>query len=109
MFFWWLNIVRLDSLHKILYSKRRIESYSIMGTIVSPKVGNNPLIHLTDPQAPRVMAASFQHKIFLGNPRKLHISGNGQPSRMEWVAKKISTHTTRPRINQRVTRELVKV
>ena len=30
VFFWWLNLIRL------LYPKRRIESYSIMGTIVSP-------------------------------------------------------------------------
>ena len=37
MFFWWLNLVRLYSLYKILYPKRRIESYSIMGTIVSQK------------------------------------------------------------------------
>ena len=36
MVFWWLNLVRLYSLCKILYPKRRIESYSIMGTIVSP-------------------------------------------------------------------------
>ena len=36
MFFWWLNLVRLYSLCKILYPKRRIESYSILGTIVSP-------------------------------------------------------------------------
>ena len=36
VFFWWLNPVRLYSLYKILYPKRRIESYSIMGTIVSP-------------------------------------------------------------------------
>ena len=28
--------IRLYSLYKILYPKRRIESYSIMGTIVSP-------------------------------------------------------------------------
>ena len=34
--FWWLNLVRLYSLYKILYPKRRIESYSILGTIVSP-------------------------------------------------------------------------
>ena len=32
----WLNLVRRYSLHKILCPKRRIESYSIMGTIVSP-------------------------------------------------------------------------
>ena len=36
MFFWWLNLVRLYSLYKILYPKRRIESYSILGTIISP-------------------------------------------------------------------------
>ena len=37
MFFaWWLNLVRLYSLYKILYPQRRIESYSIMGTIVPP-------------------------------------------------------------------------
>ena len=36
MFFWRLNLVRLRSLDKILYPKRRIESYAIMGTIVSP-------------------------------------------------------------------------
>ena len=35
-FFWWSNLVRLYSKYKILYPKRRIESYSIMGTIVSP-------------------------------------------------------------------------
>ena len=35
--FWWLNLVRLYSLYKILYPKRRIKSYSILGTIVSPK------------------------------------------------------------------------
>ena len=35
-FFWWLKLVRLYSLYEILYPKRRIESYSIMGTIVSP-------------------------------------------------------------------------
>ena len=35
-FFWWLNLVRLYSLYKILYPKRRIFSYSIMHTIVSP-------------------------------------------------------------------------
>ena len=34
--FWWLNQVRLYSLYKILYPKRRIYSYSILGTIVSP-------------------------------------------------------------------------
>ena len=34
--FWWLNRVRLYSLYEILYPERRIESYSIMGTIVSP-------------------------------------------------------------------------
>ena len=33
----WLNLVRLYSLYKILYPKRRIESYSIMGTIIPPK------------------------------------------------------------------------
>ena len=35
MFFLWLNPVRLYSLHEILYPKTRIESYSILGTIVS--------------------------------------------------------------------------
>ena len=30
--FWWLNPVRLFSLYKIVYPKRRIESYSILGT-----------------------------------------------------------------------------
>ena len=36
--FWWLNLIRLYSysLYKILDPKGRIESYSIMGTIVSP-------------------------------------------------------------------------
>ena len=34
--FWWLNLVRLYSLYNILYPKRRIESYSILGTIISP-------------------------------------------------------------------------
>ena len=34
--FWWLSPVRLYSLYNILYPKRRIESYSIIGTIVSP-------------------------------------------------------------------------
>ena len=34
--FWWLNLVRLHSSYKLLYPKRRIESYSILGTIVSP-------------------------------------------------------------------------
>ena len=34
--FWWLNLVRLYSLYKMLYPKRRIESYSIMVTIISP-------------------------------------------------------------------------
>ena len=34
--FWWLNLVRLYSLYKILYPKRRKESYSILGIIVSP-------------------------------------------------------------------------
>ena len=37
VFCWWLNPVRLHSLYKILYPKRRIESYYILGTIVSPK------------------------------------------------------------------------
>ena len=32
-----VNLVRLYSLYKILYPERRVESYSIMGTIVSPK------------------------------------------------------------------------
>ena len=36
VFLWLLNLVRLYSLCKILYPKRRIESYSIRGTIVSP-------------------------------------------------------------------------
>ena len=35
-FFWWLNLARLYSLYKILYPNRRIYSYSILGTIVSP-------------------------------------------------------------------------
>ena len=35
--FWWCNLVRLYSLYKIIYPKRRIGSYFIMGTIVSPK------------------------------------------------------------------------
>ena len=34
--FWWLNLVRFYSSYKILYPKRKIESYSIMGTIISP-------------------------------------------------------------------------
>ena len=34
--FWWLNPVRLYSLYKNIYTKRRIESYSTMGTKVSP-------------------------------------------------------------------------
>ena len=34
VFFWWLNLVRLYPLYKVLYPKRRIQSYSIMGTIV---------------------------------------------------------------------------
>ena len=34
--FSWLNLVRFYSLYEILYPKRRIESYSIMGIIVSP-------------------------------------------------------------------------
>ena len=34
--FGWLNLLRLYSFYKILYPKRRIESYSIMGTIVVP-------------------------------------------------------------------------
>ena len=33
---WWLNLVRLYSLYQILCPKRRIESYSILGTTVSP-------------------------------------------------------------------------
>ena len=41
VFFGWLNPVRSYSLNKILYPKRRIESYSIMGTIVSP----NKILH----------------------------------------------------------------
>ena len=32
--FWGLNLVRLYSLYKILYLKRRIESYSILGTTI---------------------------------------------------------------------------
>ena len=36
-----LHIVRLYSLYRILYPRRRIESYSILGTIVSP---NNILL-----------------------------------------------------------------
>ena len=34
--FVWLNLVRYHSLCTILYPKRRIESYSLMGIIVSP-------------------------------------------------------------------------
>ena len=34
--FGWLKLVRLYSLYKILYPKRKISSYSILGTIVSP-------------------------------------------------------------------------
>ena len=34
--FWWLNLVSSYSLYKILYPKRRVKSYSILGTIVSP-------------------------------------------------------------------------
>ena len=34
--FWWSNLVRLHSLYKILYLKRRLESYSILGTQASP-------------------------------------------------------------------------
>ena len=34
--FLWLNLVRLYSFYKILYPKRRIDSCSMMGTIVSP-------------------------------------------------------------------------
>ena len=34
--FWWLNLVRLQSSYEILYPKRRIESSSILSTIVSP-------------------------------------------------------------------------
>ena len=34
--FWWLNPVRLNFLYRILYPKRRIESYSMLGTTVSP-------------------------------------------------------------------------
>ena len=36
VFFGWLDLVRLNSLHKIRYPKRRIESYSIVSIIVSP-------------------------------------------------------------------------
>ena len=36
VFFEWLNLVRIYSLYRVLYPKRRIESYSIVGTIVSP-------------------------------------------------------------------------
>ena len=36
--FWWLSPVGLYSLYKILNPKRRIESYSILGTIISPKL-----------------------------------------------------------------------
>ena len=39
--FWRLNPVRLSSLYKILYPEGRIESYSILGTIVSP----NKILH----------------------------------------------------------------
>ena len=35
--FWWLNPARLYSLYRLLYPKRRIESYSILGTVVSPQ------------------------------------------------------------------------
>ena len=34
--FWWLNPVRLCSLHENTITKRRNESYPILGTIVSP-------------------------------------------------------------------------
>ena len=34
--FWWLNLESSNSLYKILYPKRRVKSYSILGTIVSP-------------------------------------------------------------------------
>ena len=34
--FWWLNLVRLYSLCQKLCPKRRIESYSTLGTTVSP-------------------------------------------------------------------------
>ena len=34
--FGWLNLVTLYSLQKILYPKRRIYSYSLLGTVVSP-------------------------------------------------------------------------
>ena len=36
VFFGWLNLIRFYSLYNILYLKRRIESYSIIGTIIFP-------------------------------------------------------------------------
>ena len=38
VFLWWSNKVRLYSLYEVLYPKRRIESYSILGTIVPPQI-----------------------------------------------------------------------
>ena len=69
--FWWLNLVRLDSLYKILYPKRRIESYSIMGTIVSPNkiLLKWMLLNVGDPNSDRIprFLASFVRSVRVYN------------------------------------------
>ena len=44
--FWWLNLVRLYPVYKIVYPKRRIQSCSLLGTIVSPNKKKKKTTHL---------------------------------------------------------------
>ena len=57
----WLNLVRLYSLYKMLYPKGRTESYSIMGTMVSPnKIWELAIKHS------RILMGSIGFRVYRG-------------------------------------------
>ena len=61
--FWWLKPVGLYSLYRIQHPKRRIGSYSLMGTIVSP---NKIYSFLLRPAAAHLLFSSGKHGVGFG-------------------------------------------
>ena len=82
MFFWWLNLVRLYSLCKILYPKGGYNLIqSVMGTIVSP---NKILLIASSRRVAREsgrdgLTAQRQNLAISGLPRPPKGSKNGTP------------------------------
>ena len=76
--FWWLNLVRLYSVYKILYPKRRIESYSIMGTAERPHLSMPCQVMMymfsfVTAYRPEQLALSMYFKMYFYHCLRLHM------------------------------------